>query len=91
MTTVCRVDELDHFLTPSAYDLQGSQEKLTGTVGKIYTPIFSFFRKSVVNITISVLGLVSNERSGNFTFCYRVFTNFRALSYRGKRLRAQKI
>ena len=31
MTTVCRVDELDHFLTPSAYDLQGSQEKLTGS------------------------------------------------------------
>ena len=31
-------------------------------VGKIYTPIFSFFRKKVVNIAIS------NESPGNFTF-----------------------
>ena len=69
MTTVCRVDELDHFLTPSAYDLQGSEEKLTGTLGKIYTPFsFSFFRKSVVNITIIDLRPVSNVSPGNFTF-----------------------
>ena len=38
------------------------------TVGKIYTPIFSFFWKRVVNIVISELRPVSNERSGNFTF-----------------------
>ena len=50
---------------------------LTGvcTVGKIYTPIISFFWKRVVNIVIWELGLVSNERSGNFTF-YRDFHEF---------------
>ena len=35
------------------------------TVGKIYTPIFSFFRKKVVNIEILELGPVSNESLGN--------------------------
>ena len=39
-----------------------------GTAGKIYTPIFSFLKKKVVNIAISELRPVSNERSGNFTF-----------------------
>ena len=34
---------------------------------------FHFFRKRVVNIAISMLGLVSNERSDNFTFF--IFTN----------------
>ena len=43
------------------------------TVGKIYTPIFSFFRKKVVNITISALR--PNESSGNFTF-YRGIHEF---------------
>ena len=38
------------------------------TVGKIYTPIFSFFRKRVVNTAISEQRLISNEMSGNFTF-----------------------
>ena len=38
-------------------------------VGKIYTPIFSFFRKKVVNIAIS------NESPGNFTF-YRGIHEF---------------
>ena len=51
---------------------------ITGRVDKIYTTIFSFFRKRVVNIAILELGLVSNESPGNFTFyiCIRVFTNF---------------
>ena len=35
------------------------------TVGKIYTPIFSFFRKRVVNIVTLELGPISNERSRN--------------------------
>ena len=38
------------------------------TVGKIYAPIFSFFRKSVVNITILDLRPVSNKSPGNFKF-----------------------
>ena len=37
--------------------------------------IFSFFRKRVVNIVISDLRPVSNERSGNFTF-YRSIHEF---------------
>ena len=46
------------------------QKLKSSTAGKIYRPIFSFFRKRVVNIEISELRLVSNsnERSGNFTF-----------------------
>ena len=40
---------------------------LLSTVSKIYTPIFSFFQKRVVNIVIWELGPVSNERPGNFT------------------------
>ena len=36
--------------------------------GKIYTPIFSFFRKRVVIITISDLRTVSNESPGNSKF-----------------------
>ena len=43
------------------------------TVGKIYTQIFSFFRKRVVNMTFLELRPLSNERSGNFTFSW-VFT-----------------
>ena len=35
-----------------------------GTVGKIYSPIFSFFQKRVVNIEISDLRSVSNESPG---------------------------
>ena len=38
------------------------------TVGKIYTPIFSFFRKRFVNIAILEVGPVSNERPGILTF-----------------------
>ena len=38
------------------------------TVGKIYTTIFPFFRKRVVNIVIENLGPVSNKSSGHFTF-----------------------
>ena len=38
---------------------------IVGTVGKIYTPIFPFFWKRVVNIAISELRPVSNERSGD--------------------------
>ena len=38
------------------------------TVGKIYTPIISFFLKRFVNIAFLELRLLSNERSGNFTF-----------------------
>ena len=45
------------------------------TVGKIYTPIFLFFRKRFVNIPISDLRLISNESPGNFTF-YRVIHEF---------------
>ena len=33
-------------------------------VGKIYTPIFSFFRKRVVSIIISDVRSVSNKRFG---------------------------
>ena len=40
---------------------------IKGTVGKIYTSIFSFFRKRVVNIAILEMGLVSNEKSGKVT------------------------
>ena len=36
-------------------------------VSKIYTPIFTFFRKRVVNIDILELELVLNESPGNFT------------------------
>ena len=39
------------------------------------TPILIFFGKRVVNILISELGPVLNERSGNFTF-YRVIHEF---------------
>ena len=46
-----------------------------GTVGEICTPIFSFFRKTVVNIAILELGPISNERSGNSTF-YRGIHEF---------------
>ena len=46
-----------------------------GTIGKIYTPTFSFFWKRVVNITISHLRPVSNERPGIFTF-YRGIHEF---------------
>ena len=45
------------------------------TVGKIYTPIFSFFRKRVANIVFLELGSVSNERSGNSSF-YRGIHEF---------------
>ena len=45
------------------------------TVGKINTPIFSFFRKRVVNIAFFELRPLSNERSGNFTF-YRGIHKF---------------
>ena len=38
------------------------------SVKSTYTPIFSFFRKRVVNIAILELELVSNESPGNFTF-----------------------
>ena len=37
------------------------------TVGTFYAPIFSFFRKRVVNIAILNPRLLSNERSGDFT------------------------
>ena len=43
-------------------------ERSVCTVGKIYTPIFSFFRKRVVNIAILELGPVSDERSDNSSF-----------------------
>ena len=45
------------------------------TDGKIYTPIFSFFRRKFANIVFLELGLVSNERSGNSTF-YRGIPKF---------------
>ena len=45
------------------------------TVGKIYTLIFSFFRKRVVNIMILDLRPVSNESPVNFTF-YRGIHKF---------------
>ena len=45
--------------------LQISNTSLFFEFGK---PIFSFFQNKVVNITISELRLVSNERSGNFSF-----------------------
>ena len=45
------------------------------TVGKIYTPIFSFFQKRVVNIMISDLRPVSNESPG-ILHSIGVFTNF---------------
>ena len=52
------------------------QDSTNCTVGKIYTLIFSFFRKRVVNITISELGLVilhskylSNEIRKNLHPC----------------------
>ena len=45
------------------------------TVGIIYTPIFSFLRKRVVNIAILELGPVSNESPGNFTL-YRGIQEF---------------
>ena len=43
-------------------------------VGKIYTQIFSFFKR-VVKIAILGMGPVSNENPGNFTF-YRVIHEF---------------
>ena len=43
--------------------------KISCTVGKIYTPIFWFFRKKrVVDIAITELKMVSKQRSGDFTF-----------------------
>ena len=48
---------------------------IPGTVGKIYTLIFSFFRKRVDNITILELGPLSNESPGNSTFCRAVVLN----------------
>ena len=50
-------------------------ERSVCTVGKIYTPIFSFFRKRVVNIAILELEQVSNVSPGNFTF-YREIHEF---------------
>ena len=50
--------------------------KISGcTVGKIYTPIFTFFSKKVVNIAILELGLVSNESPCNSTY-YRGILKF---------------
>ena len=46
-----------------------------GTVVKIYTPIFSFYQKRIVNIMISDLRPVSNESPGNYTF-YRGIHEF---------------
>ena len=48
---------------------------LPKTVGKIYTQIFSFFRKRVVNITILELRPGSNESPGNSTY-YRGILKF---------------
>ena len=48
------------------------------TVGKICTPIFSFFLKNVVNIAILELGLVPNESPGKSTY-YRGFLKFYAV------------
>ena len=45
-------------------------EYINSTAGKIYTPIFLFFRKRVVNTAILELGPVSNERPGIFTLQY---------------------
>ena len=38
------------------------------TMDTIYTPIFSFFGKKVVNIVNSELGPVSKEKPANFIF-----------------------
>ena len=56
---------------PSTPEQEIDTKKLFGiihcsTVSKIYTPIFSFLRKRVVNIAILELVPVSNERYGNF-------------------------
>ena len=47
----------------------------SSTVGKIYTQIFSFFEKIVVNIVFLELRPLSNQRSVNFTF-YRGIHEF---------------
>ena len=83
---LCGSDPMNPHPSLSLYCLIGSQGKeledlepleLTrnnneGTVGKIYTPIFSIFRQRVANMVFLVLGLVSNERSGNSTIFSRV-------------------
>ena len=48
---------------------------MDGTVGRMFTPIFSFFRKRVLIIKIWEMRPVLNERSGNFTF-YRGIHEF---------------
>ena len=53
---------------PKVKEYVSTTNVLPSTVGKIYTPIFSFFRKRIVNITISDLRPVSNKRPVNFTY-----------------------
>ena len=55
--------------------LVNKQKLLKCTVSKIYTPIFPFFQKRVVNIMISDLRPVSNKSPGNSTF-YRGIHKF---------------
>ena len=64
---VCRLENLENFTNLRDY---------LGTVGKIYTPIFSFFRKRVVYIAFLELRPLSNERSGNFIFYRGKFLYF---------------
>ena len=63
MVVIILKDPLKHFYF---FELDSRLHRnCVKTVGKIYSPIFSFLRKRVVNISISELESVSNESSGN--------------------------
>ena len=60
------------------------------TVGKIYTPIFWFFRKRFVNIAFIELRSLLNERSDNFTFYRGNISNFKIAIVLKKKMTNQK-
>ena len=60
---------------PSPLYNETKEQFSRNTVGKIYTPIFSFFQKRVYIITILELGLVSNEWSSGVNDFFS-FKNF---------------
>ena len=63
----CNIEDCEEASGESSSEYPDTSES-KGTVGKIYTPIFSFYRKRVVNITILELGPVPNESPGNCTY-----------------------
>ena len=72
---VYKFDGLMHSIIPEKKSFFSISHSVHCTAGKIYTTMFLFIWKRVVNIPILELGLVSNGRSGYFTF-YRGIHKF---------------